>query len=98
MMEDDRVKFAKELIDHIIDIDSTLIEKGVRLHLLNGQDPPEAIESVDDFNKWAENLEFGGPTKLGTTVKDKIWSPILKDRAKFIRPCLVYIITDGAVR
>ncbi|PMD51446.1 uncharacterized protein K444DRAFT_620558 [Hyaloscypha bicolor E] len=95
MFEEDRIRTAQSTIRNIVDIDCAIIEKGIRLHLLNGEDPKEVINSVDDFNRWSEAVEYGGSTRLGTVLRAKIWSKIVEDPAKFARPCLVYVITDG---
>lgn len=97
MHEGTRIATIHATVRGIITIDSRIIEKGIRVHYINENDPPEPVNSAADFESLWTSIQFKGPTKLGTVLKEKVWLPIIEDESQFTRPCLIYTITDGEV-
>ncbi|KAL7939922.1 hypothetical protein V8C35DRAFT_326667 [Trichoderma chlorosporum] len=95
MHEGTRIATIHATVRGIITIDSKIVEKGIRVHYINENDPPEPVNSPEDFESLWASIEFKGPTKLGTVLKEKVWLPIIEDEPQFTRPCLIYTITDG---
>lgn len=71
---------------------------GFQLHCLNGDDPAALVSKKSEFEKvWEDQVRFGGPTRLGTVLKE-LWSSIIGNPSKFQKPQLIYVFTDGDVR
>lgn len=98
MYEGNRIELAGATIRGIVDIDSSINDKGIHLHFLNEPDSTGLINSAADFDKIWAGVRFSGRTRIGNVLRDKVWKKILDDPAHFTKPCLVYMITDGEVR
>ncbi|KAF3927070.1 hypothetical protein AA313_de0202901 [Arthrobotrys entomopaga] len=90
-----RMETAKTLLRNIVELDSKIVEQGVKLHYLNDGNAPVVVKNGADLDQAFRSLRFHGATKLGTVLENKIWSKIIGDQSNFTKPCLVYIITDG---
>jgi hypothetical protein len=69
---------------------------GIRLHYIHGDDPTDVLKTRANLESQLQGIKYGGPSKLGTTVKQKIWSKIISS-SDFVKPRLVYLLTDGEV-
>lgn len=67
---------------------------GIQIHYLNSQDPSGPFTTTDIFNTQWGTLKFGGPSKLGTTVR-RVWTNIIANPSTFVKPNIIYIFTDG---
>ena len=98
MYQDDRIDTARTVMRAVVNLDTAIVKEGIQLHFLNETDSASGIKSYQDFDTAWDKVSFGGPTRLGTVIKEKIWSKILGDEAQFKQPGLIYMFTDGEVR
>lgn len=64
------------------------ISNGFQLHCLNGDDPRALVSNKTEFEKvWEDKVRFGGPTRLGTVLKE-LWSSIIRNPSNFTKPHL----------
>jgi len=64
------------------------------IHVLNGTSPSDHVHSWKDGEEQWKNFKPGGRSMLGTRLEQQLWSKIIGS-GDFVRPRLVYIITDG---
>jgi len=85
-----------QYIDHITDIYKLANESGIlAMRFMNGHKGKK--NWTGESKEYLDQHKYGGPTRIGTELKQKILDLFVTGNEKQVRPLLVLIVTDGVV-